>query len=73
MVFDQQLAFTPSFNDASAYEAHGSAALTLPLYGRFHLSFGVIDSYLNEPGPGSKKNSFQFLTGLQYAFKEAAK
>ena len=69
MVFQEQLAITPSFADSTAYDVHANSALSLPLYGRFHVSLGLTESYLNEPAPGSKKNSVQFLTGLQYAFK----
>jgi hypothetical protein len=30
------------------------------------MTFGVVDSYLNNPPPAFQKNSFQFITNLAY-------
>ncbi len=51
----------------NAYSAAGFVNLTLPLYKRFNFTTGVIDTFLNNPPPGFKKNSFQFITGITYA------
>jgi hypothetical protein len=66
ILFVEQLAFTPAFNNSNAYSGIGSATLTVPAYKRFNLSLGIVDSFLNDPPPGFKKNSFQFTTGVTY-------
>jgi Protein of unknown function, DUF481 len=69
ILLHEQVAFTPAFNDTSAYSTLGTVNLAIPVYKRLAFSIGVIDSYLNEPPPGFKKNSFQFYTNLAYTFK----
>ena len=64
--FVEQLAVTPAFNNPDAYSAIGSATLTIPAYRRLNLNVGILDSFLNNPPPGFKKNSFQFTTGVAY-------
>ena len=66
ILFAEQLAVTPAFNNSNAYSAIGSAALTIPFYKRLNLGVGSVDSFLNNPPPGFKKNSFQFTTGVTY-------
>jgi len=66
IVFIEQLAITPAWNNTSAYSATGSAGITMPLYKRLSFSLNTIDTFLNNPPPGFKKNSFQLTTGLTY-------
>ena len=66
IVLTQSLTFLPAWNDLDAYSALGSLNLALPLYKRFNLTLGVIDSYLNKPAPPARGNSFQFIAGLTY-------
>jgi hypothetical protein len=66
IVFIEQLAITPAWNNTSAYSATGSAGITMPLYKRLRFSLNTIDTFLNNPPPGFKKNSFQLTTGLTY-------
>ncbi|HEX4004630.1 MAG TPA: hypothetical protein VHX60_00495 [Acidobacteriaceae bacterium] len=47
-------------------------ALMLPLFGYLAFSVGSIDSYLNDPpaaSPPTKRNSFEFTTGLTHAIR----
>lgn len=67
MTFNQQLAVTPAWNNTEAYSANGSATFAMPVYKRLSLSIGTLDTFLNNPPQGFKKNSFQFNTGLTYA------
>lgn len=67
IVLNEGLSVTPSFNVSSAYSALGNVTLGLPLYKNFNLVFGVLDSFLNNPPPGFKKNSFQFTASLAYS------
>jgi putative salt-induced outer membrane protein YdiY len=67
IVLAQGLSVTPSFNVPSAYSAQGNVTLSLPLYKHFNLALGAIDSFLNNPPPGFKKNSFQFTAALAYS------
>jgi hypothetical protein len=66
ILFNEQLAVTPALNNINAYSAAGSAGLTMPVYKRFSLGVNTIDTFLNNPPPGFKKNSFQLTTGLTY-------
>jgi hypothetical protein len=69
MLLHEQVSFTPAFNDTSAYSTLGTVNLSIPVYKRLAFTIGVVDSYLNEPPPTFKKNSFQFVTNLAYTFK----
>lgn len=69
IVMDQLISYTPAWNEARDYSALGSLLLTLPVYKRLAASTGVIDSFLNDPPPGFKRNSFQFLLGLTYTLR----
>ena len=66
IVLAEALSITPAWNNFSAYSALGSVTLGLPLYKHFNLTLGTIDSFLNNPPPGFRKNSFQFITALTY-------
>lgn len=66
IVVNQQLSFTPAWNNTSAYSAFGSIGVTLPVYKRFGLNANLADAFLNNPPPGFKKNSLQFTAGLTY-------
>ncbi len=66
IVFNENLDILPAFNNANAYSGDGGASLTLPVYKRFGLNVSATDNFLNDPPPGSRKNSFQFLTGVTY-------
>ena len=64
--FTEALSITPAWNNLNAYSALGSVTLGLPLYKRFDLTLGIVDSFLNNPPPTFRKNSFQFITALTY-------
>jgi hypothetical protein len=71
MVFNQQLAYIPAWNDMHAYSAGETDMFIIPAYKRLNLSLGTIDTYLNDPPattPATKRNSFQFTMGVTYAF-----
>jgi hypothetical protein len=70
MIFNQQLAYLPAWNNMRAYSAAENNALILPVYKRLGLSVGTVDSYLNDPPltvPPTKRNSFQFTFGASYS------
>lgn len=72
MTFNQQVAYIPAYNDASAYSVTESNLLAIPAYKNLSFSFGTLDSYLNDPPaatPPTKRNSFQVTLGLTYAIK----
>jgi putative salt-induced outer membrane protein YdiY len=66
ITFVEQLSITPAWNNLNAYAAAGNASLAVPVYKRLSFTAGVIDTFLNNPPPAFKKNSFQFTTGLTY-------
>ena len=57
---------SPAWTNTRAYSAYGGVGITLPVYKRFGFTANLIDSFLNDPPPGFKKNSVQFTTGLSY-------
>jgi hypothetical protein len=63
---NEQLSVTPAFNDTNDYSANGTINLGLPISKKFNVTFGLLDSYLNNPPPDFRKNSFQFVTNLTY-------
>jgi hypothetical protein len=67
--FLEGISVTPAWNVTRAYAATGNASLNLPVYKRLAFTVGTSDSFLNDPPPGYKKNSFQFTTGLTYTLK----
>ena len=67
--FLEQISVTPEFNQTSAYSATANASLNVPVYKRLSFSISTVDSFLNNPPPGFKKNSFQLTTGLTYTLK----
>ena len=69
IALDEFGSFTESWNNTSAYSSHVGINLTFPVYRGFGFNVGVIDDYLNTAPVGFNKNSFQFTTGLSYAFK----
>jgi hypothetical protein len=64
--FDEQITLIPAWNDTSAYSATAGAGITIALYKRMSLNVSTLDTLLNDPPPGFKKNSFQFTTGVTY-------
>lgn len=67
--FTQQLIFIPAWNNTDAFSSTGNALLTMPVYKRMNFSLGVSDSYLHNPPPAFKKNSFQATMGITYALR----
>jgi hypothetical protein len=71
------VAFIPAYNDFRAYSANETNTFAFPAYKRLSFSVGTADSYLNDPPvqpqpltqPPTKRNSFQFIMGISYAFK----
>jgi hypothetical protein len=66
IALNQQLSASPAWTNTRAYSAYASVGITFPVYKRFSFNTNVIDSFLNNPPPGFKKNSVQFTTGLAY-------
>ena len=69
LVADEQISVLPAWNNTSAYSASFSALLALPVYKRLSASTGILDTFLNDPPAGFKKNSFQFTLGLTYTLQ----
>ncbi|HTR35186.1 MAG TPA: DUF481 domain-containing protein [Bryobacteraceae bacterium] len=69
LVLDQHLSVTPAWNELHAYSAYFDTLLTLPVYRRLSASTGFIDTFLNDPPPGFKKNSLQYTLGLTYTLR----
>ncbi|MBZ5591610.1 MAG: DUF481 domain-containing protein [Acidobacteriia bacterium] len=66
ILFNEQVSVTPAWNNTRAYTAAGGAGLTMPVFKRLSLALSALDTFLNDPPAGFKKNSFQFTTGVTY-------
>ena len=69
IVFTETGVYIPAFNNVDAYSANLAVGLAFPTYKRLSFSVTGSDDYLNNPPPGFKKNSFQFVTGVTYTLK----
>jgi hypothetical protein len=69
ILFNEQLSINPAWNNTNAYSASASAGFVMPVYKRLSISVNSIDSFLNNPSPGFRKNSFQFTTGITYSLR----
>jgi hypothetical protein len=69
ITFTEQLTGTPAWNDSTAWMALGNAALSVPVYKRFAFTLSTLDTYLHDPPPAFKKNSFQASIGLTYSLR----
>jgi hypothetical protein len=72
IVFNQQVAYIPAYNNFNAYSATETDTVAFPMYKKLSFSVGTIDSYLNNPPPAvppTQRNSFQFTFGATYLFK----
>ncbi len=72
IIFNQQVAYIPAYNNSAAYSATESDNLLFPMYKKLSFTVGTIDSYLNNPPPAvppTLRNSFQFTFGATYTFK----
>jgi hypothetical protein len=67
--FNEQLTIVPAWDDLHASSTAFNAGLTMAVYKHLGLTTGVIDSFLNDPPSGFKKNSFQLTTGLTYSLR----
>jgi hypothetical protein len=63
----QHLIARPAWNNLNAYSATGDLTLTVPVYRRLTFTVGIVNTFINNPSPGFRKNSFQATTGLTYS------
>ncbi|MBE7180739.1 MAG: DUF481 domain-containing protein, partial [Terriglobus roseus] len=69
LTLTENFSFLPAWNDLHAYSGHAQLGLTLPLLQRLSVNLNGTDDYLNNPSPGYRKNSLQFVTGLSYSIR----
>jgi hypothetical protein len=65
----EQLTVTPTWNNLNEWLASGNAALNIPVYKRFAFTISMLESYLHNPPPGFRKNSYQATVGLTYTLR----
>ena len=65
--FDEQITAIPAWNKTEAFSANGGAGITIPLKKGLGFNLSALDTFLNDPPSGFRKNSFQFTTGVTYA------
>ncbi len=69
ILLNEQANVIPSWNETHDYTMLGTAGLTFPVYRRIGFTIGALDSYINNPPPLFKKNSFQLTVGATYSIK----
>ena len=69
LVLNESASYLPAWNQFNAYSANASVGLALPLFKRLSLTLTTTDNFLNDPSPGYKKNSFQFVTAASYTLR----
>ena len=70
MTWLEAVAITPSWNTGKAYSWTAGSSLIAPVYKRLGFSLAAADSFLNDPPPGFKKNSFQLTMGVNYSLNK---
>ncbi len=65
--FDEHITLVPAWNNTNAYSWNAGAGVAMALYKRLSLNVSALDTFLNDPPPGFKKNSLQFTTGVTYS------
>jgi hypothetical protein len=69
LVWSATAAASPAYNAAQAFQASGGSSWSMPIYRTLSLNVGLIENYLNNPQPGFRRNSLQFTSGFQFAFR----
>jgi hypothetical protein len=69
ITFDEQITVIPAWNNTNALSANGGAGITIPLSKGLGFNLSTLDTFLNDPPSGFKKNSFQFTTGVTYSLR----
>jgi hypothetical protein len=67
--FDEQITVIPAWNETNALSANGGAGITIPLSKGLGFTLSTLDTFLNDPPSGFRKNSFQFTTGITYSLR----
>jgi putative salt-induced outer membrane protein YdiY len=65
----EAVSITPSWNTSKAYSWTANTSLNLPVHKRLGFQVAALDTFLNDPPPSFKKNSFQLTMGLNYSLK----
>ena len=66
ILFTENANIITGWNNSNAYSANGFAGLALPVFKRFAANISATDNFINNPSPGYRKNSFQFVTSFSY-------
>lgn len=66
-VVDQHLSYTPAWNNSRAWATAFGTVFTMPVYKRIGVTSSLIDSFLNNPPAGFKRNSFQVSLGATWS------
>lgn len=69
IVFQEGISVTPTWSQQKDWMAAGTASVNVPVYKRLGFTINTLDSFLNDPPPKFRKNSFQVATGLTYTLR----
>ena len=58
-----------AWNYEKAFSANMNTALSMPVFKNLGVNVTSFDSFVNNPPPGFKENTFQIAFGIRYAFK----
>lgn len=66
IAFHEQIGVAPAWTNMRDYSAIGNMNLSIPAFKHISVTLSTLDTFLNDPPPGFRKNSFEFSTGLTY-------
>ena len=66
-ILHQGLSVTRSWSNLNAYSATGEFTFTVPVVKHLSFTWSLVDTFLNNPSPNFRKNSFQFSSGVTYS------
>jgi putative salt-induced outer membrane protein YdiY len=69
MTLLEGVSITPSWNTSKAYSWTANTSLNVPVHKRLGFQVAALDTFLNDPPPSFKKNSFQLTMGLNYSLR----
>ena len=66
IILHESLSISPGISITKAYSATANIIFTIPITKHLSLTLNSLDTFLNDPSPGFRKNSFQYTTGMTY-------
>ena len=69
IAFSEDAGARLAWNYEKAFSANMNTSLSMPVFKNLGVNVTSFDSFVNNPPPGFKRNTFQLAFGIRYAFK----